>query len=124
MIKVEINKRDLAELQRDLHVLRPKNLLRSEMEPFATSVIQEAGRYPPPVGYPRTGHLKRSWYYTIHGVNAEIKNAASYAGWVHGEEQIDTHKKHGWKQVFDVATTQLEKMLDRLSKKVDKIWKS
>ena len=123
MITAEIDKNDLRELQRDLHVLRPENLLKSELSPFAVGVIKETGMYPPSVGYPRTGHLGRSWSHVIHKRGVDIVNAATYAGWVHGEEQVSFHAVHGWKQLTKVALSHIDKLIKRLEAKVERIWK-
>lgn len=124
MIKVEIKKRDLQNLKKDLNDLKPRNLLRGELDPLGRDIIQEVRPYPPSVGYPRTGRLGRSWWYRTYGEDLEVGNYASYAGYVQGAEQTGYHKSHGWKNVFDVATTQAEKLIKKIINKAEQIWRS
>ena len=125
MIKVTIDPKDLRELRKDLKALYPKKLVGRDLDPLGKSIIKIAGEYPPPVSTSkRTGKLGRSWYHTVFGLDLKIGNLASFAGYVHGKEQTQVHARHGWKKVFQVATTELDKLIKKLEKKVDKLWKS
>ena len=122
MISVEIDPDDLRELMKDLKALRPDNLVKPNLDPMGKKIIQIAGKYPPPSGYPRTGHLGRSWIHQVFGLDLKIGNLASYAGWVHGQEQITVHRNRGWKRVFEVMEEQVSKLLDKIQKEIDKLW--
>jgi len=125
MIKAEIRASDLAELKRDLKALQLKNLLRGELDPLGASIIQKAGAYPPPTANSRrTGRLGRSWQSKVWDMKLEVENYASYAGYVHGEEQTATHRATGWKRLFEVASTQTDKLMKKLSDKIDRIWRT
>jgi len=123
MIEAHIDPRQLAELNRDLKALRPENLVGPELDPMGRRVIKTAGVYPRSVGYPRTGHLGRSWYHRLYGLDLTIGNLAVYAGYVHGEEQTARHKQTGWKRVFDVAMDEASKLLKKLEDKAVRIWR-
>ena len=123
MITGHIDPKDLAEFNRDMKALRPKNLLRGEVDPMSARIIKKASKYAPPVaGSQRTGYLGNAWYRTLHGDDFEIGNLASYAGWVHGEEQTATHRRHGWKRLFEVAATEADKLYKRVEKRIKKSW--
>ena len=124
MIKSEIRPEDLAELRRDLKALEPKNLLRGKFNPLGKDIVKEVKPYPPPVDTSRTGRLGRSWYYQTWGMNLEVKNYAHYAGWVQGEDQTTQHRNTGWKRLFEVAETQVDKMIAKISKEIDRIWRT
>lgn len=123
MIEVKIKESDLRELQRDLKKIKPKNLLKGELNPLGRQIVQEAKQYPPPVGYPRTGRLGRSWHYTTPRDTLEIKNYAEYAGYVQGEQQTSFHKAHGWKNIYNITKDKVSKFIDKIEKKIDNIWR-
>ena len=125
MIEVKIEGHDLRELNRDLSALKPSKLLKDDLNQLGRGIVQEARRYPPSrTSYKRTGLLGRSWMYAVRGLDVHIENPAKYAGYVMGEEQIALHRKHGWRRIFDIATTETEKMLKNISREIDKIWKN
>lgn len=123
MIEIYIEPTDLREFNHDMRDLHPKRLLRHELGSLGRHVIRKAGQYPPPSGYPRTGHLGRSWYHVVKGTELEIGNLAVYAGWVHGEEQLSYHKLRGWKKVYGIMIDEASKLLKRLERKVDRLWR-
>jgi hypothetical protein len=61
--------------------------------------------------------LGTQWYVRALGrTGAEIGNRASYARWVHGEEQATAMGKIGWKKLIDVAkdkTADIIKVFDK-----------
>ena len=123
MIEAYIDPKDLKEFHKDMRDLHPKRLLSRELDPLGRSVIRKGGVYPPSSGYPRTGHLGRSWWYDVMGTDLEVGNAAIYAGWVHGEEQLSYHALRGWKRVYGIMVDETSKLLKRLERKVDKLWR-
>ena len=124
MIEVRIAKEDLRKLRKALHNLGPKRLVGKEFGVFGKNVVQIVKKYPPSVGSPRTGRLGNSWLYKVmNKEEVRIKNSAIYAGYVQGEEQREFHKRHGWKNVFNVIEGEIPKLIKRLEKKVDKIWR-
>ncbi len=123
MIKASFKPGQIKELHKDLDAMRPKKLLKRRLDPLAKEVIEHAGAYPPPVsGSQRTGHLRREWFYELHGLDAEIGNLASYAGYVHGDEQTSVHKRHGWKQIMDVAVDEVDNLIKKLMTKIGRMW--
>ncbi len=123
MIEAHIDPTDLRELERDLRALRRDMLLRHELDPLGKRVIRKAGQYPPPSGYPRTGHLGRSWWYNALGTTLEVGNLAVYAGWVHGEEQLAYHRLRGWKRIYGIMIDETSKLIDKLERKVERLWR-
>jgi hypothetical protein len=63
-------------------------------------------------------------YAVLNSTSAEVSNAATYAGYVHGEEQIALHGKHGWKRLFDVGEERLVDFIKKMVDKVERIWTS
>jgi hypothetical protein len=62
-------------------------------------------------------NLGKQWYVKAVGWGgAEIGNRASYARWVHGEEQANAMAKIGWRRLVDVArekTGEIIKVFDK-----------
>lgn len=48
-------------------------------------------------------NLGKQWTTKREGWTARIGNRASYAKWVHGDEQAAAMAKIGWRKLFDVA---------------------
>ena len=48
-------------------------------------------------------NLAKQWYGKREGANFRIGNRASYAKWVHGEDQARAMAPIGWRKLFDVA---------------------
>ena len=122
MIEGHIDPADLRELNRDLRALHPKKLVGPELNPMGKRVVKTVGRYPPSIGHPRTGHLGRSWYHQLFGLDLKVGNLAHYAGWVSGDEQIERHKRTGWRRLFDVAVDEADKLIKKLAEKAGRIW--
>ena len=125
MLEIKINPVQLRELHKDIKALRPKKLLKQRLNPLGKQVIKIAGEYPPPISTSRrTGRLGRSWYHRLHGLDLKIGNLATYAGYVHGEQQTEVHKQTGWKRVMEVMDDEVSKLIKKLGTKVNKLWKS
>ena len=123
MIEAHIDPRDLRELDADLKALMPKHLLKRYMDPLGRSIVDEASRYPPPSGYPRTGHLGRSWYNRVYGLDLKVGNLAHYAGYVVGDEQTNAAANVGWKKVRDVMTKKIDEFVQKLEREIDRLWR-
>lgn len=123
MIEAHIDPKDLADLNRSLRALRPDRLIGPELDPMGRRVIRTAGKYPGSIGSPRSGHLGRSWYHRLYGLDLTVGNLAHYAGYVHGEEQTARHKQTGWKRVLDVAMDEASKLIKKLEDKAVRIWR-
>jgi len=120
-----INPKDLQEFHICMDNLHPDKVLEGEWRPFLVPLQRELRTYPPPpMGskYVRTFNLKRNWQYAVLSpTSAEIGNAAIYAGWVQGVEQAAVHVGR-WPMAVTVAEKHLEAFIDRLAKKVERIW--
>ena len=127
MIEVEFTPESCEDVARALKALKPSNLLKGELEPFAREVGMQAGKYAPPVAgstYIRTGHLGRNWFtQVLDPLSVRVGNLAVYAGWVHGEEQAEWHGRHGWRRLFDTGRDMLSGFIHRIGRKIDLIWK-
>ena len=125
MIEAEVNPRDLMEFHLAVDGLDPDKLLQGEWLPFLRGIHYDIKPYPPMLPkqkYKRTGHLGNSWEYEVLNPRAaEIGNVARYAGYVQGVEQAAIHTGR-WKRLVDVGERALEEFLERLAKKVDRIW--
>ena len=53
--------------------------------------------------YHNSENLGKQWYTKRDGIDMEIGNRASYAKWVHGDEQAEAMGRIGWKQLFKTA---------------------
>ena len=128
MIEAEIPPAELRELEKDIKALYPEKLLKGELGPFVKEVGAQVGKYPPPVpasSYTRTGHLGRSWVYNvINSLSAEVGNFAKYAGYVHGIRQVEQHRAHGWRRLFEMGGDMWDEFIDKLSEKAGRIWRS
>jgi hypothetical protein len=117
-------------------------------EEAAKTVLEEEGlkKYPPetaanqpPVPYyirgrgTQTAHgnlgnsekLGTRWYVKSEGLKTQIGNSASYAHWVHGEDQASFMAPKGWKKLYDTAKDKIpvitgiyQRWIDRLIKKL------
>lgn len=56
-----------------------------------------------------------------HGLTWIIGNNATYAKYVHGEEQAHFHKDRGWKTIFDVVKQESDTVLNFVKDRVDRI---
>lgn len=128
MIEAEIDPQDLREFYLDMDRLELENLLEGELGPFAQSVGVATGKYPPPVpgsAYERTGHLDRNWYYKLLSrLSVEVGNLATYAGYVHGREQVPWHEAHGWRRLIEWGESGLVAFVEKMKRKIDQIWRS
>ena len=127
MIEAEIEPDDLRSLNIAFKGLIPAEILKGELAPFAKQVGIVAGKYPPPVPssrYVRTHHLDRSWYFRLLSPESvEVGNLATYAGWVHGPQQVDYHGAHGWRRLFEIADSMIIAFVRKIEAKVDRIWR-
>lgn len=125
MIEVEYDQQDFLELMKDLNALYPEKLVEPELKPLGSSIITEVKPYPRQRATSnRTGHLGRSWHYEVWGMNLDVGNYADYAGYVQGDEQTSVHSATGWTRLRDVMEKKIDQLLDKLSREVDRIWRS
>lgn len=127
MITGEIDPRDLREFHLAMRGLHPNRLFKGEWLPFVKAVAREAGHYPPDFPgntYTRTGNLERNWRYAVLSpTSAEVGNAAHYAGYVHGHEQISLHAAHGWRRLFEIGDRRLAAFIKKIEAKVSRLWR-
>lgn len=120
-----INPKDLQEFHIAMDHLQPEKILEGEWGPFTRGIIADVKPYPPMLPnqkYVRTGHLGDSWEWNINSpLEAEVGNVAVYAGWVQGVEQAGIHEGR-WTRLVDVAERALDEFIQKLGRKVDKIW--
>ena len=126
MSKAEIDPRDLRQLNINFRDLKPERVLKGELLPFVRDIKRTAAPYPPDFPgntYKRTGNLGRSWQYVVLSpLSAEVSNAASYAGFVQGHEQMSIHAGHGWKYLHEVGDSKLGAFIKKIEAKIDRIW--
>lgn len=122
--KAGFDQADWIGLNKAINGLLPENLLKPELEPMALSVVAELEPYPPPeTDYQRTGFLGRSWYHQQFGLDMEIGNTASYAGYVQGPEQRDYHARRGWKTLFWVFASHVDEMVQKILSEACRTWR-
>lgn len=108
-----------------------KNMAAAAKEAAAKQLLPTVGlqKYPPataanapPVPYYIRGRgtmtkkglnatserLGTQWYVRSIGLGAAIGNRASYAQWVHGEEQATKMGEKGWRKLVDVAQDKIQ----------------
>jgi len=126
MITAEIDPRDLREFHIAMKGLHPEVLFKDEWLPFVKGIAEIAGEYPPDFPgntYTRTGNLGRDWRYAVLSpTSAEVGNAAVYAGYVHGHEQIPLHAGHGWRRLFEIGDKRLAAFIQKIEAKVSRLW--
>lgn len=148
MIEMEINDKQLQDLLRSLDDLGMERLLQPILKLIGESVIAEVRSYPPDTiansplnprghwyergygtkfasgrGYQTSERLGDKWWYKLIYGGVKIGNAATYAGWVHGEEQAAFHKERGWKQLLKTAVDELPEIIRKIGRQIDRIWK-
>lgn len=150
MIEMEIDDEQLTDLLRSLDELQMERLLWPIMQVIGESVIAKVRPYPSETmansptnpqghwyergygtkfasgrGYQTSERLgDRWWYQLIYGPGVKIGNAATYAGWVHGEEQAAFHKERGWKRLLKTAIDELPEIVRKIERQIDRIWRS
>ena len=149
MIELEIDSEQLADLLRSLDELDMKHMVEPVLKAVGESVIAKVRPYPPEtianwpsnpaghwyergfgtkyasgIGYQTSERLGDKWIYQlIYGPGVKIINAATYAGYVHGEEQAAFHKERGWKQLLKTAVDELPEILRKIERQIDRIWR-
>jgi hypothetical protein len=140
---LEYDSADLARLQRALDKMDMQHLAQPMFQQIGDDIGGKAGVYPqwtdtaPPWPYWKRGsgwisasgkssgtsqRLGDQWR-TIVGIDTiTIKNAATYAGYVHGPEQTEVHKTHGWLKLLDVAIKELPGVIKKLEARALKLW--
>ena len=102
----EIDPRDLLEFHICMENLNPERVLEGEWGPFLRSMQLDLKEYPPMLPnqkYKRTFNLRNSWLYAVlRPTEAEIGNAATYAGWVQGERQAAIHQGR-WSKMREIG---------------------
>ena len=88
----------------------------------ALTIKGKAAIYPPPVGYPRTGRLGRSWTImsSLGGLTVEIGNNTPYGPYVQDEgQQTWFHAAHGWSRFQQVARDNEAEVVAKVKKALD-----
>ncbi len=70
--------------------------------------------------YGNSERLGTKWNVTRRGFQTSISNPASYARWVHGEEQAAAMGAIGWKKLYDTAKKKLSRIQKVYQAWVDK----
>lgn len=65
--------------------------------------------------------LGTQWYVEPEGLGTRIGNRASYAKWVHGEEQAHFMAPKGWRKLLEVAEEKRDKITKVYQAWVDKL---
>jgi len=145
-VELVYDSEDMARLQRTLAKLDSKHLFGDMANAIGMDIRGKASVYPPASAanappYPyyergwgtRTGpssgrqtseRLSTKWYHTVYPDYLKIGNVATYAGYVHGEEQNPIHGHRGWKKLLDVAKEQLPGIIKKLEAQALKIWET
>lgn len=141
-LTLEWDSADLARLQRALEKLDEEHLARPMYYEIGSTIHKAAGVYPawhdtPPYPYyirgrgtqfsasyndQKSENLGKRWYVKVFPHYLLVGNAASYAGWVHGEEQTATHQSHGWKKLLETAKQELPGVIKKLEDRAQKLW--
>ena len=70
--------------------------------------------------YGNSERLGTKWNVTRRGYETRVSNPASYARWVHGEEQAGAMAEIGWVKLWDTAKKKLKEITLRYNKWVAK----
>jgi len=139
---LEWDSQDLARLQRALDKLDEEHLARPMYSEIGTTIHKAAGVYPswydtPPYPYyirgrgtqwsasyndERSQNLRERWWVQVFPNYLKVGNAATYAGYVHGEEQTDTHRRHGWKKLLQTAKDVMPAVIKKLEARALALW--
>jgi hypothetical protein len=145
-IELVFDSEDFARLQRTLAKLDQEHIFKPMANAIGMDIRGVASVYPPASEanrppYPfyergwgtRTGpnsgrqtseRLSTKWYHTVFPDYLKIGNTASYAGYVHGEEQNPIHAHRGWKKLLAVAKERLPGIIRKLEAQALKVWES
>ncbi len=144
-LSLEYNAQDVARLHRALDALEAKNLMEGQWAVVGTDIINEVSPYPPEtwrnrdrgVGYwyergygyrgtkdvgRTSAPLGKKWSYETHPLYLVVRNTASYAGEVQGEEQGMMFALIGWKRLSVTAKEMLPKIVKKLEAYAKKVW--
>jgi len=139
---MEWDSEDLARLQRALDKLDEEHLARPMYYEIGTTIHKAAGIYPtwtdsPPYPYyirgrgtqfsagyndEKSQNLRERWWVSVFPGYLKVGNAATYAGWVHGEEQTSTHADHGWKKLLQTAKEVMPGVIKKLEARALALW--
>ena len=125
-IELEINDRDLADLIRTMQRLDMQHIAVEAFKARRRDHSEQGKGLPasaPESSYRRTHNLFNRWYQRAFPTYLEIGNLATYAGWVHGEEQVEMHRQTGWKRLLQVATDELPEIIRKVEAQVERIWR-
>jgi len=134
MIEVIADPVQLMKVGQALTNMEAENFIRPELDTFTEAVIDEASPYPPQspeARYERTQHLGDSWSQTIQGLDAKVKNAAEYAGWVltrnprhavGAKRKMRMGWKFGWKETYTVMQEEMDKWIVMMEHKAFRLW--
>lgn len=138
-VHIELDSADLKRLHKALDRLGRADMLQPVLKAIALDIKGKTKVYPPapiytgptwyergygmrPYGKQTSERLGNRWYVTSFPTYSEVGNLASYAGWVHGEEQAHFHKARGWKQLLKVATDEMPNLVKKAKAQILKIW--
>ena len=69
-------------------------------------------------------NLGKQWYVKSEGINTKIGNSASYAKWVHGDDdQVEAMASIGWKKLFATAKEKVGAFTKTYQAWIDKLIK-
>lgn len=149
MIEYEIDSRQWADLMTTIDRLNMRNMAEPAFKAIAMDIEGKAGKYPPaglanspsnPRGwwyergygirfasgasYQTSERLGDKWYHTVYPDSLKIGNLASYAGYVHGDDDTQAvfHKARGWKQLLQTAEDALPELLRKIEAQITRIW--
>ena len=125
MSEFEIRLEGLAEAQRRFAAIDVERAMGRVAPRVMEEIQTTAGRYPPSLdnvrwwrGQPRwyergagqmpsgpfnSERMGDQWQNEVRGLEAEVRNEASYSGYVHGDPQPWYHEIRGWRKLIRVA---------------------
>lgn len=140
-MQTEIQIKGIDKLQKKLSKVQAKEVFKEIFPIILEEMQDEAGEYPPatsanrprPGGWYERGQgrvfssgrvirssetLGKKWYTKtlVSKMQAKIGNKASYAKYVHGDDQAKFHGARGWKKLIKVVKSykkEIEKLLKR-----------
>ena len=85
--------------------------------------IRSRGTQTATKNYGESENLGKQWFVKRAGLGTRIYNRASYAKWVHGEEQAGAMDKIGWKKLYETAKEKISEIQKVYQRWVDKTLK-
>lgn len=148
-IQVNVRVEGLDELLKKMDKVKGGEFVKPALKVGGERLRDQAGKYPPSgdwnnpaelrwyergygpkwrtasgeiKGKKTSENLRKKWYVKPDKDSVLVGNNASYALYVHGEQQPKFHKDHGWKKLLETAVEQADEILKDIEAAFLQMW--